>query len=125
MENLNNKFGERKEGFDKAAFTKVVWAGRRRYFFDVLSTKAGEKYLSITESRRKLMKDGSSQFENQKLFLFKEDFEKFANALTEVLDYIGDNYPENNVKLDSPKEEVKCDEELERFKATELNFENL
>ncbi|MEG1649956.1 MAG: DUF3276 family protein, partial [Rikenellaceae bacterium] len=59
---------EKKVTFDKALYTKIVWAGRRRYFFDILSTRAGDKYISITESRKKQDQNGGVQFENQKLF---------------------------------------------------------
>ena len=69
-------------------YTKVVKAGRRTYFFDVRSTRGNEYFLTITESRKVSGDGDSKQFDRHKIFLYKEDFDKFAGVLTEVLDYI-------------------------------------
>lgn len=70
-------------------YSMQVKAGKRTYFFDVKSTK-GQKdyYLTITESRRRTNPDGSYSYDKHKIFLYKEDFEKFKNGLSEVLDYV-------------------------------------
>ncbi|MCQ2286229.1 MAG: PUR family DNA/RNA-binding protein [Bacteroidales bacterium] len=69
--------------------SRAVRAGKRTYFFDVKTTKNDEKYLTITESKRKFDADkGTFFYEKHKLFLYKEDFTKFQNALGGVLDFI-------------------------------------
>ena len=69
-------------------FSKPVRAGKRTYFFDVKSTKGNDYYLTITESKRRVDKDGRFSYEKHKIFLYKEDFEKFAEGLEEVVKYI-------------------------------------
>lgn len=69
--------------------SRSVRAGKRTYFFDVKTTKNDEKYLTITESKRKFDEmSGTFSYEKHKLFLYKEDFTKFQNALKGVLDFI-------------------------------------
>jgi len=66
-------------------FTKRVRAGKRTYFFDVKSTKSEKDfYITITESKRV----GEEDYEKHKIFLYKEDFEKFSDALSETVDYV-------------------------------------
>ena len=81
---------DNREGED--VFSKPVRAGKRTYFFDVKSTKGGKDfYLTITESKRKNFSDGSYAYDKHKIFLYKEDFEKFSEGLQEVISYIRDN----------------------------------
>ena len=69
--------------------SRAVRAGKRTYFFDVKTTKSDEKYLTITESKRKFNADnGNFYYEKHKLFLYKEDFDKFKNALAAILNFI-------------------------------------
>lgn len=69
--------------------SRAVRAGKRTYFFDVKATKGDEKYLTITESKRKFNADnGTFIYEKHKLFLYKEDFSKFKNALVAMLNFI-------------------------------------
>lgn len=77
-------------------FAKAVRAGKRTYFFDVRSTRNNDHYLTITESKRRFA-DGSDRpfFEKHKIFLYKEDFEKFVEGLQEAIDYIKTNFPES------------------------------
>lgn len=73
-------------------YSKPVRAGKRTYFFDVKSTKDSSDYfLTITESKRRTEQDGSFSFDKHKIFLYKEDFEKFTEGLQEVIDYIKAN----------------------------------
>lgn len=75
-------------------FSKAVRAGKRTYFFDVKSTKDGNLYLTVTESKRRLRHDGNGFFyEKHKVFLYKEDFIKFSDGLSEVVEYIRQNNP--------------------------------
>jgi hypothetical protein len=86
MDEYDNK-QEREE-----IYSIVVRAGKRTYFFDVKETRAKEKYLTITESKRRFNNDsGKFFYEKHKLFLYKEDFEKFADGLSGVIDFIKAN----------------------------------
>ena len=70
-------------------YSKPVRAGKRTYFFDVKATKGrNDFYLTITESKRHNNPDGSFTFDKHKIFLYKEDFEKFKEGLDEVVEYI-------------------------------------
>lgn len=71
-------------------FSKVLRAGRRTYFFDVRGTKAGDYYLTITESKKFTHDDGSYHYKKHKIYLYKEDFSAFQENLTEMIDYIID-----------------------------------
>ncbi|MGN6638421.1 MAG: DUF3276 family protein [Mucilaginibacter sp.] len=66
-------------------FSKKVRAGKRTYFFDVKATRSNDYYITVTESKKRL-EDGV--FIKHKIFLYKEDFEKFAEGLKETVDYI-------------------------------------
>lgn len=93
MDELNNQDGlDRNERDD--IFSKVIRAGKRTYFFDVKATRQNDYYLTITESKKKFQQDGKFFFEKHKIFLYKEDFEKFAEGLTEVVDFIKTNQGE-------------------------------
>ncbi len=69
-------------------FTKVVRAGKRTYFFDVKATRKDDYYLTITESKKRLGKEGKIFYEKHKIFLYKEDFEKFTEGLKDAVTYI-------------------------------------
>lgn len=69
-------------------FTKVIRAGKRTYFFDVKATRQDDYYLTITESKKRLGKEGKIFYEKHKIFLYKEDFEKFTDGLKEAVSYI-------------------------------------
>lgn len=69
-------------------FSKAVRAGKRTYFFDVKATKGNDLYMTITESKRRFTDDGKYHYEKHKLFLYKEDFDKFAEGLQETIERI-------------------------------------
>lgn len=69
-------------------YSKVLRAGRRTYFFDVRATKAGDYYLTITESKKFTNDDGSYHYKKHKIYLYKEDFTEFREILAEMTDYI-------------------------------------
>ena len=71
-------------------YSKVLRAGRRTYFFDVRSTKAGDYYLTITESKKFTHDDGSFHYKKHKIYLYKEDFLSFRELMEEMMDYIID-----------------------------------
>ncbi len=91
------------EGFDfrtqdadggEDVYSKVVRAGKRTYFFDVKATRSGDYYLTVTESRKKPGRDGNPVFEKNKIFLYKEDFAKFADGLDDAVGYVKLHKPE-------------------------------
>lgn len=86
FEDIDNAGGTERGGED--VFSKPVRAGKRTYFFDVKATKSNDYYITITESKRKQERDGRMAYDKHKIFLYKEDFEKFANGLEEVVEYI-------------------------------------
>jgi hypothetical protein len=71
-------------------FSKVLRAGRRTYFFDVRATKAGDYYLTITESKKFTNDDGSFHYKKHKIYLYKEDFAEFNEILAEMTSYVID-----------------------------------
>jgi hypothetical protein len=78
-----------RERNEEDVYSKPVRAGKRTYFFDVKATKGNnDYYLTITESKRRVERDGSFVFDKHKIFLYKEDFEKFAEGLEEAVKYI-------------------------------------
>lgn len=68
-------------------YSKAVRAGKRTYFFDVKTTKGNELYLTLTESKKSTI-DGRESYQKHKIFLYKEDFEKFKEGLNETLEKI-------------------------------------
>ena len=83
-ENNENEVNEREE-----IFSERVRAGKRTYFFDVKATRSNDYYLTITESKRKYKEDGYT-YEKHKIFLYKEDFNKFVEALNNTVDHVKD-----------------------------------
>lgn len=78
---------ENEKNFDKnGVYSKRVRAGKRRtYFFDVRTTRANDYYLTITESKKRA---DDESYERHKIFIYKEDFMKFVNAMQETVDYV-------------------------------------
>ena len=113
-------------------FSKSVRSGRRTYFFDVRSTRAGDYYLTITESKRDFNEDGTPFYKKHKLYLYKEDFTNFKDALNEVSDYIikekGEEIISNRERkteeISEKKEEIKS-QEKPSTDFTEVNFDDL
>ncbi|MCX6306945.1 MAG: DUF3276 family protein [Bacteroidetes bacterium] len=84
MEEIDNKDRDREE-----IFSRAIRAGKRTYFFDVKATVGEEYYITITESKRRFNNEqGKFFYEKHKLFLYKEDFDKFANGLSDVVEFI-------------------------------------
>ena len=93
------------ENYRNEIYSKSVRAGKRTYFFDVKSTRSGDHYLTITESKKKFDQDGDFHFEKHKIFLYKDDFDKFKDGFIEVIDKVISlneaNPVENNNSLES------------------------
>jgi hypothetical protein len=99
-------------------FSKKVRAGKRTYFFDVKATRSNDYYITITESKKRL-EDGV--FIKHKIFLYKEDFEKFIEGLNGTIDYIKDNQ-------EVVEKRYEFSESTEPVKATaddDFSFDNL
>jgi len=124
-------------------FSKSVRAGRRTYFFDVRSTRAGDYYMTVTESKRDFNEDGTPFYKKHKIYLYKEDFGKFKEALNEVSDYIikekgeeiisnkeikTEEVEESTVETKVPPKLVQEDTETKEESSTdftEVNFDDL
>ena len=93
-------------------FSEKVKAGKRTYFFDVKKTRGNDLYLTITESKRRYGSEDSDrvEFEKHKIFLYKEDFEKFQNGMSTALNKIQDLWETGDYKKPEPKEELTFEE---------------
>ncbi|MFH0865303.1 MAG: DUF3276 family protein [Bacteroidota bacterium] len=101
MEEIENKDRQRAE-----IYSKAVRAGKRTYFFDVKATKSDDYYLTITESKKRFSNDeGKFHYEKHKLFLYKEDFEKFSEGLSEVIGFIKTGKPPVSESVNSASSE--------------------
>jgi hypothetical protein len=100
-------------------YSKVVRAGKRTYFFDVKSTRNGDLFLTITESRKRVNPDGTSRFEKNKIYLYKEDFDKYADGLNDVVEFVKNNRPDyfeqEQSEATSSERELTIDEEFDRL----------
>ncbi|EDP96022.1 PUR family DNA/RNA-binding protein [Kordia algicida OT-1] len=112
-------------------FSKVLRAGRRTYFFDVRATKAGDYYLTITESKKFTNDDGSFHYKKHKIYLYKEDFTAFTEILSEMTQYIVNEKGEEVIserhqkdfKREYNTEETTPKTDIESF--TDVNFEDI
>lgn len=114
-------------------FSKVLRAGRRTYFFDVRATKADDYYLTITESKKFTNADGSFHYKKHKIYLYKEDFEGFAEILNEMTNYIVEEKGEEVIserhqkdfKKDFEEEGVETVGATSPEKFTNISFEDI
>ncbi len=115
----------KKERDREEIFSRAVRAGKRTYFFDVKATISGEYYLTITESKRRFNNDqGKFFYEKHKLFLYKEDFDKFADGLTDVIEFIKTEQPHQ--EPEEGKEDIlPAKEPAIKNKHTDISFEDL
>ena len=124
--------GERDSMDQEEIYSKVLRAGRRTYFFDVRSTKAGDYYLTVTESKKFTHDDGSFHYKKHKIYLYKEDFSAFRENLDEMMDYIIDEKGSEVISERHQKDFKKEDEEIENIPTasstdsfTDLNFDDI
>lgn len=121
MEDLNKK---NKAEDKEIVFSKTVKAGKRIYYLDVKKSRKDEMFLAITESKKVFLEEGNEpqvSFEKHKIFLYREDFDKFMNSLQQTINYIEENSPktqsessqkrEKNAGYDEPlkPDEIKID----------------
>ena len=123
-EDIDNAAAMERNGDD--VYSRPVRAGKRTYFFDVKATKGNDYYLTITESKRRIEKDGRFAYDKHKIFLYKEDFEKFTQGLEEVIAFIKEKCPIPVVERTMEEEHrpsSKNDEGNSQF--SDINFEEL
>ena len=98
-------------------YSERVRAGKRTYFFDVKATRSNDYYLTITESKRRFKDDGYT-YEKHKIFLYKEDFNKFVDALNNTVSHVKqellpdvdfDQFDQENEEIESMDSELKWD----------------
>lgn len=117
----------------ESVYSKRIRAGKRRtYFFDVRATRSNDYFLTITESRKRFNDNG---YDRHKIFLYKEDFNKFIKALNEAVDYVKtdlmpdfdfdafnhDNYEENQPVAEAVAVDAEVEEEVVPTMPTELS----
>ena len=110
-------------------FSKKIRAGRRTYFFDVRSTKAGDYYMTITESIKDINESGESSYRKHKIYLYKEEFNNFKEAFNQVSEFIisekGEEIISNKKSENTFKEENSEKDKQSNTNFTEVNFEDL
>ena len=125
-------------------FSNPVRAGKRTYFFDVKATRGDDYYITITESKRRMDDNGKFIYDKHKIFLYKEDFDKFSEGFESCLQFIrenkGDDYgnepheakppsPDVPVAEETTTEDTKAAEPDESTKASEsfsdVDFDDL
>ncbi len=117
-------------------FSKVLRAGRRTYFFDVRATKAGDYYITITESKKFTNDDGSFHYKKHKIYLYKEDFSGFTEILNEMTNYVINekgqeviserhqkDYQKSYETSENPNSEKEVNSSNNEF--TNINFEDI
>lgn len=111
-------------------YSKAIRAGKRTYFFDVKATRGNDLYLTITESKKRFNDDGKHFYEKHKLFLYKEDFDKFISGLKDTVDEIhhlrnggGDEIYDQNHQPAQAAEETPAPVGQSNF--TDVNFDDL
>jgi len=110
-------------------FSQILRAGRRTYFFDVRSTKAGDFYLTITESKKFTHDDGSFHYKKHKIYLYKEDFNEFETMLKNATEFIikekGEEVISERHQKDFKKETIVESEAQNTSSFTDVNFDDI
>jgi hypothetical protein len=105
-------------------YSKAVRAGKRTYFFDVKSTRGRDLYLTITESKKHTHEDGTATYDKHKIFLYKEDFDKFVDGLHDAIDEI-DRLRANGDYARPDEQAPPRSDESGTTPFTDVNFEDL
>ncbi|MDX9946753.1 MAG: DUF3276 family protein [Bacteroidales bacterium] len=118
--------GSKEQIVQEEIYTKIVRAGKRTYFFDVKATRKEDYYLTITESKKRLGKEGKIFYEKHKIFLYREDFDKFADGFKDAVDFIcnGSDLSKRETVL-SEEETVRDHADLSSREFTNIDFEDL
>jgi len=127
---------EEKRGYveQEEIFSQTMRAGRRTYFFDVRETKAGDYYLTVTESKKFTNDDGSFHFKKHKIYLYKEDFSEFMASLNRATDFIikekgdeviSDRHQKDFVKPSEQNDTPDSIDDAAPENFTDVNFEDI
>jgi hypothetical protein len=113
-------------------FSREVRAGKRKYFFDVKTTKGNDLFMTITESKRAgFSESGQANYEKHKIFLYKEDFDKFIEGLQDTIDHIrslqeSGNYKSTEYSSENTSEYSNiANDEKPATSSDEISFEDL
>lgn len=106
-------------------YSKVLRAGRRTYFFDVRETKAGDYYITITESKKFTEEDGSFHFKKHKIYLYKEDFTAFSEILEDMTNYVLNSKGEEVISERHQKDFKKESAESDEKSFTDIDFDDI
>ncbi len=116
-------------------FSKVLRAGRRTYFFDVRATKAGDYYITITESKKFTNDDGSFHYKKHKIYLYKEDFVSFNEIMQEMTAYVINEKGEEVIserhqkdykkEYDSPSNTMESENDKPADRFTDISFDDI
>jgi hypothetical protein len=118
--------GNEEKNIKEEIFTRVVRAGKRTYFFDVKATRKDDYYLTITESKKRLGNEGKVFYEKHKIFLYKEDFEKFTEGLKDAVSYIESGKDEAVASISLPGTDSEDQKNsLVNTEFTNVQFEDL
>lgn len=115
---------ENKTNGREEIYSTKVKAGKRTYFFDVKSTRSNDYYLTITESKKRFKEDGFS-YEKHKIFLYKEDFNKFIEALSGTINHVKQELMPNVdfTQFDNHEREEAAAEASENGRSAEVDTE--
>ena len=103
-------------------FSRTVRAGKRTYFFDIKTSNSGGYYLTITESKRRFnTNEGKLFYEKHKIFLYREDFEKFRQGFEDVIEYVNN---EENSELEVD-ENIFIEDNIGNIEHSDIKFEDL
>jgi hypothetical protein len=111
--------------YKEDVFTKSIRAGKRTYFFDVKVTRGNDLYMTITESKRSFDDQGNSNYEKHKIFLYKEDLDKFLEGLQESIEKFKELKSSGNFNDDGPFDRQKKREEGTQAETSDVSFDDL
>ena len=107
-------------------YSRVIKTNYRTYFLDVRVTKRGQNYLTLTESKKKFdQNSGKMTYEKHKVFLYKEDFDEFAEAFADVVKYAKENEHEHEEYQEQTPENNTEKTPIEKSSGVDINFEDL
>ena len=114
------------EGDKEIVFSKAIKAGKRIYYLDVKKNRKDEMFLAITESKKVVSGEGADaqvNFEKHKIFLYKEDFEKFTEGLKQAIQFITDEQGPTEYSVEVKEEITQNEEPTESLTADEIKID--
>jgi hypothetical protein len=104
-------------------YSQAIPAGKRRYFFDVKETRGGDKFITITESRRLFDNNtGEFYYDKNKIFLYKEDFEKFQKGLANALSFIETGIEPEPVVVENEMGHINDNDDLQKINLDDFDL---